>query len=114
MNYISELSKDDLNPYKGVRAEKKQGGAWIVDGRHVADTIQCVHCSGQFVRMNGGRTYSYCMKCKGFVCDNPSCQGSCVPLEMRLQEMEIKRSRNETLKVIDSLPRTIILGGKIG
>mgnify|MGYP001560475035 FL=1 len=113
MNYISKLQKDDLNPYKGVRAENKQGGAWIVDGRHVADTVRCIHCSGQFVRMERSRSYSYCMKCKGFVCDNPACQGLCVPLEMRLQEMEIKRSRNETLKVIDSFPTTIILGGKI-
>jgi hypothetical protein len=110
MKAVIDITKDDLNPYKGVHSEKKQGGAWIVDGRHVADTLQCVHCTGHFVRRpGGGRQFSYCMNCKGFVCDNPDCQGACVPEEMRLEEMEFNRTRNETLKKIDSLPKNILL-----
>ena len=113
MNGVIQIDKDDLNPYKGVHSEKKQGGAWIVDGRHVADTLYCVHCTGHFVRRPGGkRKFSYCIKCKGFVCDNPDCQGTCVPKEMRLQEIELKRTRNQTLKVLNSFPHNIILSSK--
>lgn len=84
----------------------KTGGAIIRDGKYVADTLQCVHCSAHF-EYTKAKTKGYCTQCQGFVCGNPECMEH-LPLEYRLQSLEKKKDLNEALKEYDS--RTRYLG----
>lgn len=81
-------------------------GAILFDGVQVADTHQCVHCSGHFImRFNsqgksvnpGGHSYSWCPGCSGPTCGRTDCD-SCVPFEAKLEYHEA-----QTLKVVSRL-----------
>lgn len=75
------------NPYGDAAALRRPSGGIIVDGRHVADTVQCVHCGGHFVMRKGsGITRGWCRNCQGMVC-GPSC-AACVPLERKLDALD--------------------------
>ena len=71
----------------GVSSVPKPSGALLIDGRHVADTVQCVHCNGHFVmRAGSGITRGWCRNCGGAVC-GPSC-AACNPFERKIDELE--------------------------
>lgn len=62
---------------------RKPAGGIIVDGAHVADTVQCCHCNAHFVMRTGsGTTRGWCRNCQGMVC-GPKC-AVCTPFEQRL------------------------------
>lgn len=51
------------------------------------DTLQCVHCGGQwFPRPGSGTIRGYCQNCAGPVC-GPGC-AECVPTDLYLENME--------------------------
>lgn len=79
------------NPYGDAVAIHRPAGAILVDGRQVADTLQCVHCGGHWVPQKGsGRVRGWCTRCQGPVC-GLSC-ARCLPLEKALDLMDQPRS----------------------
>ncbi len=53
-------------------------------------TVQCCHCQGTWFWAPGsGRMRGWCQNCMGFVC-GPAC-AECVPLEVRLENIEAGR-----------------------
>lgn len=61
-------------------------GAVIVGGRHVADTIQCVHCGMHWIPKPGsGTKRGWCPTCKGPCCGKDFCMKDCIPYEARLE-----------------------------
>ena len=66
----------------------KPKGAIVVDGREVAETMQCVHCGGHYVRVPGsGTRRGFCTLCHGVTCGAAGCD-ACVPFEKRLERIE--------------------------
>ena len=89
-------------------ALKKPKGAFLVDGRHVSDTAQCVHCSAQWeVIVGSGRRRGWCTKCNGMVCGSPNCDW-CIPTEARLEAWEKGKTLTQALVELDSMSRTIL------
>lgn len=73
--------------YPNAEPVAKPSGAILLDGRHVADTLQCVHCGRHWVPQAGsGKIRGYCRSCDGPVC-GPSC-AACVPFEQMLERIE--------------------------
>lgn len=88
----------------------KVGGGLLVDGKLVAETYRCVHCSAAWQPKPGsGRQRGYCMSCKGLLCGQEPCMGRCIPLEARLQGWEGGKTREQVLLDIDSAGKTIAL-----
>lgn len=86
-------------------------GAILEDGKFIAETRRCVHCSAQWVSSPGsGTRRGFCMGCKGLLCGQAPCMQGCVPLEARLQGIERGQNKLEVLKDIDSMGKTIVLG----
>lgn len=83
---------DDPKPtdeYKDAQAVNRPSGAILLDGQHVADTVQCKHCGGHFVMRKGsGITRGWCTRCDGVVC-GPQC-AACTPMEKRLDQAEAR------------------------
>lgn len=76
-----------MGEYDDAQAVRKPGGAILLDGMQVADTVQCVHCGGHFVmRLGSGTVRGWCQRCHGMVC-GPSC-AACVPFEKKLDLVE--------------------------
>lgn len=97
---------DDLSDLPG--GKPKIGGGIMVDGKLVAESYQCVHCSGHWYPQKGsGIKRGYCRTCKGLVCGQPNCMGRCIPLEARLQGWEGNKTKDEVLRELDSQGRTI-------
>lgn len=60
-------------------------GAVVLDGKHVADTAQCVHCgTHEEIKPGSGVRRGWCPHCKGFVCGRNYCMAHCTPFEARL------------------------------
>lgn len=81
---------DDPKPtdqYQDAQAVHKPSGAILLDGQHVADTVQCVHCAGHFVMLKGsGVERGWCLNCGGVFC-GPQC-ARCRPFERWLDQVE--------------------------
>lgn len=66
----------------------REHGAFIIDGKQTASTLQCPHCGGHFVSIKGsGKRRTYCFKCAAVTCGNLICD-PCVPLEKQLELIE--------------------------
>lgn len=77
---------------------RKESGAIVLDGRHVASTQQCVHCgSHERVSPGSGKKRGWCMHCGGFVCGRPNCMKYCVPHEARIEYEEALNIKKEQL-----------------
>ncbi len=77
-----------IDPYKDAVSVRNPAGAVIVDGCHVADTCQCVHCGAHFQMVRGsGRIRGFCPGCNGITCGAPKCN-PCVPFERALEIRE--------------------------
>lgn len=112
----NELRHDPKRPNAPVKKDRlgtyRVGGV-MLDGKHVADTLWCVHCSASWIVQPGsGKLRGWCVNCKGPLCGSPDCDDKCIPLEMRLQQMERNLTRNEVYKELDKMPKTIIIGAK--
>ena len=63
-------------------------GAIVVDGRHVADTLQCVHCGNHWETKPGsGTERGFCTNCSGPVCGAHACF-DCKPHEAQIELQE--------------------------
>lgn len=88
----------------------KVGGGIIIDGKHVAQTYSCVHCSAAWYPQPGsGKKRGYCYRCKGLVCGSDLCLQDCIPIEARLQGWEAGENRSQVLRGLDSMGKTIQL-----
>lgn len=66
----------------------REHGGFIVDGKQVATTLQCPHCGGHFVPVQGsGKRRCWCLKCCAVTCGRPECD-ECVPIEKQLELIE--------------------------
>lgn len=82
----------ESHSYQDALAVRKPGGAILLDGVQVADTLQCVHCGGHWVpRAGSGTVRGWCPRCSGPVC-GPTC-AACVPFEQRLDRAERRGTR---------------------
>lgn len=80
------------HPYGDAVSVRKPSGAILLDGAHVADTVQCVHCNGHFVMQRGsGITRGWCRNCSGMIC-GPGCL-TCRPHEQQLDLAEKRGHR---------------------
>lgn len=71
-----------------TKSERKPDGAFIVDGKHVADTKQCCHCNAHFVSVQGsGKRRGFCLRCYHVTCGKKECD-VCVPFEEKLNLYE--------------------------
>jgi hypothetical protein len=71
----------------------KPSGYIIIDGKVVAETIQCCHCGAHFVSVKGsGHIRGYCLKCGSMTCGAAACD-PCRPKEYQLDLAE-KAERN--------------------
>ena len=74
--------------YGDARSIRRASGAILIDGHHVADTVQCVHCGTHWVPQRGsGRLRGFCLRCGGVTCGAASCD-ACVPFEQRLDRRD--------------------------
>lgn len=63
-------------------------GAIVVNGQHIGETHQCVHCGKHWEVIRGsGRKRGYCILCKGVTCGHEACN-ICVPFEAWLEFQE--------------------------
>lgn len=70
------------------KSERKAKGYIFVDGRQVADTLQCAHCGGHFVSVRGsGTRRGFCLACNQVTCGAPKCDEH-IPFEKKLDEYE--------------------------
>ena len=73
------------------QAVRNPSGFVFVNGRQVADTLQCVHCQAHFVVVKGsGRKRGWCLNCNGPTC-SPICS-ECYPAEKQMQDEERRAS----------------------
>jgi hypothetical protein len=76
--------------YSNAQHVRKPDGAIILDGRTVADTVQCCHCGGHFIPIKGsGVKRGFCT-----YCGKPTCGESCsrcLPFEQWLKLVESKK-----------------------
>ena len=65
---------------------RHSGGAKVENGRHVRNTIACVHCGLHWDAPPGGDTgrRGWCDSCRGMLCGKPGCMEFCLPYEARL------------------------------
>jgi hypothetical protein len=77
-----------MDDYKNSKYERKEHGAFIVDGVQVGTTLQCPHCGGHFLSVRGsGARRGFCMNCMAVTCGHPSCD-ACIPIEKKLGILE--------------------------
>lgn len=83
-------------PMEDMTAASKPSGGILVDGQHVADTVQCVHCNAHFVMRKGsGVERGWCRNCNGMVCGRKCAK--CVPFEKKLDQAEAAARRDGLL-----------------
>lgn len=77
----------------GVPESVRQPSGFVfVDGKQVADTLQCVHCQAHFIVVKGsGRKRGFCHRCMGPTC-SPQC-AACYPAQQQLEDEE-RRARD--------------------
>lgn len=81
------------------------GGGIIVDGKYVADTVQCVHCGAQWEALLDDTTErGWCLSCNGFTCGHLSCE-ECLPFQRRLDAIERGKGLYEALRDQESRGR---------
>jgi uncharacterized ferredoxin-like protein len=67
---------------------RKPSGAIILDGMHLADTLQCEHCGYTWIPIMGsGKVRGWCNKCNGPTCGSKECH-ECLPMQKRIEQYE--------------------------
>lgn len=95
MNASEVISVEGQKKFEPLSVNKPSG-AIILDGQHVADTLQCKHCGKHWIPIKGsGIVRGWCTHCNGVTCGAPDCM-KCVPFEQRLDEVE--KGIRKTLK----------------
>ena len=84
---------------------QKTHGAIVLDGKYVADTLQCVHCGKHEEIIPGsGKKRGWCANHTpiGFVCGRIACMKICIPLNAQLDYVEAKE-RKDSQKIAEQL-----------
>ena len=78
---------------------RTEDGGILIEGKQVASTHQCSHCSRHFEMVPGsGRLRGWCFKCQHVTCGAAACM-PCVPKEARLEYAEGGKTRyDETIR----------------
>jgi hypothetical protein len=64
---------------------RNSSGALVVNGHHVQDTRQCVHCGTHWeATPKDAVPRAWCDTCRGLLCGSQPCALFCVPHEARL------------------------------
>lgn len=88
---IRKPIRDSLDPEEFYRdatsARHRKHGSIFIDGKNVADTIQCVHCNKHFTHRKSRGDY-VCLNCMGPVCGQWACVHECTPFEQKLDQYE--------------------------
>lgn len=90
---------------------RKESGAIVIDGRHVASTRQCVHCgSHEQILAESGRKRGWCINCNGFLCGKKKCF-ACIPYEAKIEYEEAIYGNQKTIikKLLNKYPDIITL-----
>lgn len=78
----------DRTGYEDAASVRKAAGAILLDGQHVADTLQCCHGGEHWVvRRGSGIRRGFCMSCQKPTCGKPACD-PCIPFEKKLDLVE--------------------------
>lgn len=92
-----------------IYEKNKTDGAIVLDGKWVADTLQCVHCgSHEEIIPGSGKKRAFCPKHPenpgglGFVCGRPACMHVCIPIDAQLDYVEAKQ-REDSKKTVKEL-----------
>ena len=73
--------------YEDAAWHRKASGSIVENGKEVAFTLQCQHCSCHFVyRKSTG--FDMCVNCGGFVCKRHRCMTVCINIEKRMELYE--------------------------
>lgn len=82
---------------------RKESGAIVIDGHHVASTTQCVHCGAHFQVIPGsGKKRGTCFNCNGVLCGRKKCF-TCLPFEIQIEHQEAIQANNlRTLRSLES------------
>jgi hypothetical protein len=84
----SDILIVDGNTKFDAEVIRKPGGAIIIDGNHIADTMKCTHCGHVWIPIVGsGRIRGWCTKCNGPTCGSKECH-ECYPFEKKLNDYE--------------------------
>ncbi len=88
-------------PIFNPKPEKNPSGAIIIDGFHVADTLQCKHCLSHWIPIIGSKKVrGWCKFCNGNLCGKPVCLNYCFALiesaEGKSKVTEIKKTLKKT------------------
>ncbi len=76
------------NLFSEVKFEKKPSGAFIVEGKEVAHTLQCCHCGCHYISIKGsGKIRGFCIRCMKVTCGSKLCD-ICIPQEEQLNKMD--------------------------
>jgi len=77
-----------VDDYSDAQHERKPHGVIIVDGKEVASTLQCPHCSAHFVSRKGsGHRRTFCMRCRAVTCGKLACD-PCRPFAAELEDFQ--------------------------
>jgi hypothetical protein len=94
--------KDQKSYYGDAVAPRtdKHGGYFAIDGKVVAQTIQCCHCPAHFVARKGsGAVRHYCPRCNRVTCGNYFCQPSfCMTWSQKLDLIERAEMRRRSIE----------------
>ena len=97
--------------FKGAQFEKNPSGAIVADGKEVAHTIQCPHCSGHFLSVKGsGKKRGWCPVCDKMVCGQPRCMVH-IPFGAKLDFAEAKNRGDE--KVAEEIEKRYAASGGV-
>jgi hypothetical protein len=65
---------------------RPEGGV-LVDGRQMADLLQCRHCQHTWiVRPGSGTRRGWCLRCGGPLCGKPACMTGCTPIDQQVED----------------------------
>lgn len=68
----------------------RQKGSILLDGKEIANTVQCCHCNRHYLfRKGSGKIRGYCIRCGQVTCGRKECD-PCIPFEKKLEAIERK------------------------
>lgn len=85
----------------------KIAGGIVIDGRHVADTVQCVHCQKHWIPQRGsGRIRGWCIYCNGLICGALKCRVH-IPYGTKMEYREglVHGSFNTVRRILNRYPQ---------
>lgn len=103
------MSNFSLQQYYNLPKKPKVAGGIMLDGQQVAESVQCVHCSGHYYPQPGsGEQRGWCLNCKGPLCGSELCD-TCIPIEARLEGWERGENKSQVLQRLNKAAHRTVL-----